>query len=243
MSRRFFDEARFEQGVPCELGEAASHHIARVLRMRPGETLTVFNGTGGEWQARLESVGRHSVVVVPETFHGMDRTPALPCTVALPVIKGDRMDYAIQKGTELGATAFRLVHCARSDVRLDGERLQRKLAHWRQVAISACEQCGLNRVPDVAPVAPLADIVSGATASLRLIAHPGDSPLAPDALATAGDVLLLTGPEGGFSDDEIALARAHGFHCFAFGERVLRAETAPPVLLAVLQQMHRQPFP
>ncbi|MBF1803280.1 16S rRNA (uracil(1498)-N(3))-methyltransferase [Alloalcanivorax profundimaris] len=233
MSRRFFDDQPFTQDQPVALGVGPSHHIAKVLRMNPGDELTLFNGQGGEWSAVLESVGKKSVTARPLAFHERDRTAPVPVTLGLPLIKGDRMDYALQKATELGVAAIRVLDTERTEVRLKGERAVKKADHWWQVVISACEQCGLNRPPALDGPLPLKDFLADA-GGLALIAHPGEAPLGAAALRDATAVTLLTGPEGGFSDPELAAARAAGFLPFALGERVLRAETAPVALLASL---------
>lgn len=233
MSRRFYDPQRFQAGHAAELGPHASHHIGKVLRMRPGDPLTLFNGEGGEWSATLEAVDKKTVTVLPHAFVDIDRAAPRPVTLGLPLIKGDRMDFAIQKAVEMGAAAIRILESERTEVRLKGERENKKLAHWRQVAISACEQCGLNRPPAVDGVLSLKTFVDQAQ-DLKLIAHPGERPLDVAAVRGAPAISLLTGPEGGFSDDELADARQAGFHGFALGERVLRAETAPVALLASL---------
>lgn len=233
MSRRFFDPQRFQASRPAELGPHASHHIGKVLRMRPGDPLTLFNGEGGEWSATIEAVDKKAVTVLPDAFLDLDRAAPRPVTLGLPLIKGDRMDFAIQKAVEMGAAAIQVLESERTEVRLKGERESKKLEHWRQVAISACEQCGLNRPPVVDGVMPLKTFIDQAQ-GLRLIAHPGERPLDAVAVRDATTLSLLTGPEGGFSDDELAAARQAGFHGFALGERVLRAETAPVALLASL---------
>ena len=233
MSRRFFDPQSFQAGRPAELGPHASHHIGKVLRMRPGDALTLFNGHGGEWSATIEAVDKKTVTVLPGAYIAVDRAAPRPVTLGLPLIKGDRMDFAIQKAVEMGASAIRVLESERTEVRLKGERESKKLEHWRQVAISACEQCGLNRPPVVDGVLSLTTFLDQAQ-GLALIAHPGERPLEVEAVRGATTISLLTGPEGGFSDDELAAARRAGFLGFALGERVLRAETAPVALLASL---------
>ena len=238
MSRRFFDPQRFQASRPAELGPHASHHIGKVLRMRPGDPLTLFNGEGGEWSATIEAVDKKAVTVLPDAFLDLDRAAPRPVTLGLPLIKGDRMDFAIQKAVEMGAAAIQVLESERTEVRLKGERESKKLDHWRQVAISACEQCGLNRPPVVDGVMPLRTFIDQAQ-GLRLIAHPGERPLDAAAVRDATAITLLTGPEGGFSDDELAAAQEAGFLGFALGERVLRAETAPVALLASLWTLIR----
>ncbi|MCU5785181.1 16S rRNA (uracil(1498)-N(3))-methyltransferase [Alloalcanivorax marinus] len=233
MSRRFFDDQPFAAQQPVALGAGPSHHIAKVLRMGVGESLTLFNGQGGEWSAVLEEVGKKAVIARPLAFTDVDRSAPLPVTLGLPLIKGDRMDFAIQKAVEMGAAAIRVLNTERTEVRLKGDREDKKFDHWRQVIISACEQCGLNRPPTLEGPLPLNDFLAGA-GGLKLIAHPGREPLRPEALAGAEAITLLTGPEGGFSDPELAAAGDAGFLPFALGERVLRAETAPVALLGAL---------
>ncbi|MCG8394726.1 MAG: 16S rRNA (uracil(1498)-N(3))-methyltransferase [Pseudomonadales bacterium] len=234
MARRFFDDQEFQSGLATELGANASHHIGKVLRMVEGDELVVFNGRGGEWHARITAMGKKTVTVEPLAFHADDRSAPIAVTVALPMIKGDRMDYAIQKATELGAARIVVLDTERCEVRLKGDRQEKKLGQWQQIAISACEQCGLNRPPVVEGVMPLKDWLATDLPPLRLIAHPGESPFSPSALEQVDALALLTGPEGGFSDEELQAATDKHFTAFALGNRVLRAETAPVALLAAL---------
>jgi 16S rRNA (uracil1498-N3)-methyltransferase len=237
MSRRFFDPQPFTSGESAELGEDASHHIARVLRMRPADAITIFNGEGGEWSAVIDAVGKKSVMVNVGEYCAADRTPALPLHIALPVIKGERMDVAIQKATELGATSFQLLETARSDVRLGGDRLDKKLGHWQRVAISACEQCGMNRVPRISPPISLAEFLEVPRDGLTLFGQPAQAPLSQVLADRPANLWLVTGPEGGFSDEEVRLLTESGAQAVTLGERVLRAETAPLALLASVQAL------
>jgi 16S rRNA (uracil1498-N3)-methyltransferase len=232
--RRFYDDQPFSIARQTALGEDVSHHISRVLRMQPGDEIVVFNGQGGEWQARIDSIDKRHVCVVPLQHQPDDRTPSCRVHLALPLIKGDRMDYALQKATELGAASFQLLSTERTDVRLDGGRTEKRMQHWQQVVISACEQCGLNRIPAVHAPISLSGYLQEKRDGNCLIAHPGEAAIAMTALQQAVSIHLLTGPEGGFSAVEIELARAQGFQPFALGQRVLRAETAPAALLAAI---------
>jgi len=237
--RRFYDKQSFSQSQQAVLGEAASHHIGKVLRMQPDDELVIFNGDGGEWHARITSVGKRNVTVDVLTHVANNRTPGIAANIALPIIKGDRMDYALQKATELGAAAFQPLVTERTEVKLYNDRIDKKLLHWQQVAISACEQCGMNRVPSVEPPMRLNEylekIATEAIAgALKLIAHPGEQTLPNSILCEATQITLLTGPEGGFSSSEVEAAISAGFQPFALGQRILRAETAPPALLAAI---------
>lgn len=233
MTRRFYDPQDFTEGSAATLGPGASHHISRVLRMQPGDELIVFNGRGGEWSAVIESVSKQGVAVRPAAFLDTDRVPSLAIHLGLPLIKGDRMDYALQKATEMGAASITLVDYQRNDVRLNAQRMEKKRGHWEGVILSACEQCGLNRPPALHGSLALDEMVSR-DHDLKLVAHPGEAPLSLERVRQSQSVLLLTGPEGGFTGEELDRCRDAGFQCVALGERVLRAETAPVALMAVL---------
>lgn len=230
---RFYDPQPFSADVAVSLSAAPAHHAARVLRLAVGDEVTLFNGEGGEWQVRLTQVDRKQVQAVPFHFEPSNRTPDTDATLWLPLIKGDRMDWAIQKATEMGVLRIRLYTSERTEVRLKKERLDKKLQHWQQVAISACEQCGMNRLPLIDPPAALSSLWSEAPNQLALIAQPGNSTLSLPASGAAA-FTLLTGPEGGFSDSELAAANAAGFKAFSLGNRILRAETAPVALLGAI---------
>jgi len=218
------------------LPEDVSTHVARVLRARAGQLLTLFDGRGGEYQATILAIDRRGVRVQIDLHRAIERESSLNVTLLQALARGERMDFITQKATELGAAAIVAWIAERSVVRLNGAALARRCEHWRAVAISACEQCGRNRVPTIDAVADLAS-ASALTdsASLRLMLAP-DAERSMTALVQSGSgISLLVGPEGGFSDDELALARQHGFQSCALGPRVLRAETAPLAALAALQ--------
>jgi 16S rRNA (uracil1498-N3)-methyltransferase len=223
-------------GDSCLLPADVSTHLARVLRARPGQLITLFDGRGGEYQATILAIDRHGVRVQIDQHCAIERESTLKVTLLQALARGERMDFITQKATELGAAAIVIWVAERSVVRLTGEALARRCEHWRAVAISACEQCGRNRVPTIGTVADLAS-ASALTdsASLRLLLAP-DADRALTALVQSGSgISLLVGPEGGFSDDELAQARQHGFQSCRLGPRVLRAETAPLAALAALQ--------
>lgn len=233
MGRRFFDDQAFADDGEYVLGADASHHIARVLRMRDGDALTVFNGEGGEWPAAITGTRKQGVTVRTGAHVPDDRTPALHVTIALPAIKGERMDIALQKATELGARRFQLIDTEHADVRLPAERLAKKMGHWQRVVISACEQCGMNRIPDIAAPVSLGQALQ-ASGDLVLFGQPGARPLLQADLSGVEKATLITGPEGGFSETELSLLSNSAARGIALGERILRAETAPLALLAGL---------
>jgi len=232
--RRFYHPQALTANQASHLSEGASHHISRVLRLNPGEQIVVFDGHSGEWLCEISTVERKVVTVLPVQFNAVLRTPMAEATLGLPLIKGDRMDMAIQKATEMGVRRIQLLDTRYTDVRLRGERLEKKLEHWQRIIASACEQCELNVLPQLLPVAPILEWLPTVATPLRLIAHPGQVPLRQLLPATPQALTLITGPEGGFTDEEVAAAQAQGFHCITLGERILRAETAPIALLGAI---------
>jgi 16S rRNA (uracil1498-N3)-methyltransferase len=231
---RFFTQQSLSCGESVDLEPGPSRHIAAALRLKPGAHLRIFNGEGGEYLARLSAVGKQKVTADVQEFFPEERESSLRIVLGLAVSRGERMDLAVQKSTELGVAAIVPLLTERTEVRLKGERLNKKLQHWRQVAISACEQCGRNRVPELRPPTPLAQWLAEATADIKLVLHhrAGQS-LAQ--LAPAASVVLLIGPEGGLAAAEIDAAEAAGFLPLRLGPRVLRTETAPLAAISILQ--------
>jgi 16S rRNA (uracil1498-N3)-methyltransferase len=213
-----------------------SAHVARVLRARAGELLTLFDGRGGEYDATILQIDRRGLQVRIDLQRPIERESPLRVTLLQALARGERMDFIVQKATELGAAAIVPWGGERSVVRLDGAALARRCEHWRAVAISACEQCGRNRVPVIAAVSDLAAACAQSEAgSLRLLLAPDADHTLTSMAGQSSSISLLIGPEGGFSDDELALAQQHGFRSCRLGPRVLRAETAPLAALAALQ--------
>ena len=216
-----------------ELPEAAAHHAVRVLRLRAGDRVVLFDGCGGEYEARLALPGRGRVLAQTEEHRALERESPLAVTLVQAVSSGEKMDYTVQKAVELGVAALHPVLSARSVVRLDGERGAKKLAHWRRIAIAACEQCGRNRIPTIAE--PVALARYRAPEGARILLSPaGTGSLA--ALARS-PVVLAAGPEGGFDDGEERLLERAGFAAVRLGPRVLRTETAALAALAALNAL------
>lgn len=228
---RYFCPLPLGEGAELALPAAAARHV-QVLRHQPGQTITLFNGQGGQWQATILAMGRNDVRVRVDRHEPVEREPARPVQLALGMPANERMDWLVEKATELGVTSLQPLHTAHSVLRLSGERASKKQAHWQQVAVAACEQCGGNRVPEVHPVADLGQWLQGLgeTGDLRCVLSldEGSRPLA-DVLQDRPPhtaVQFLSGPEGGLSPQEEAQARAAGFVPVSLGPRVLRAETA-----------------
>lgn len=221
-------------GTSLDLPDEAARHVAQVLRMRVGEPLVLFNGEGGEYQATITATGRRDVAVSIDSFDPVDRESRLDITLVQCVSKGERMDYTVQKAVELGVSHILPLLSERSVVKLDAERWDKKLEHWRGIAASACEQSGRTRLPEVAPVQKLDAWLATRDAALRLVLAPTES-VSLKALPPAASIALLIGPEGGLSDNEIAAARRAGCVGIGLGPRVLRTETAGVAALAALQ--------
>lgn len=253
------------RGSRVELPPDAAHHALRVLRLDEGQAVAVFCGHGGEYEAVLEAARGKSAQVLLGTFHADDRVPQVDVHVQQAVVATEKMDWVVEKSVELGARWFTPVLAERSVVRLSGERAGKRAAHWQALAVSASEQCGLNRLLEVRPVQTLDAVFASLDSSdaLRFMLHPeGERSLTsaliavfggagrtgapaggqhPPAAAGSGpaappsSLTLLVGPEGGLSPGEVARARAAGYRPVTLGPRVLRTETAALAALAALR--------
>jgi 16S rRNA (uracil1498-N3)-methyltransferase len=216
-------------------GNAASH-IARVLRLKPGDALTLFDGRGGEYAARIETIRNGAVVVEVQERSALERESPLSLTLAQGVSRGERMDWVVQKATELGATRIIPLLTERSVVRLDSKQSARKLQHWQGIAIAACEQSGRNRIPDMAAPLDLHDFLRGIDSrATRLLLSPSGTQRVNDLEAPDGGIVILIGPEGGLAESEQRAALNAGFMPVRLGPRVLRTETAAVAALTLLQ--------
>ncbi len=231
---RFFIDAPLNLGEH-ELPEAQAHYIGRVLRMAEGDAVQLFDGSGQEYLGQLLEVGKKRVrVQLDEQFAGQVES-SLPIHLGQGLSRGERMDWAIQKATELGVSEITPIISERCEVRLKDERADKRLAHWRQIAVSACEQCGRSRVPVIHAPVLLGEWLKQIDAGLKLVLHPVAEPLVSHAKPAS--LAFVIGPEGGLTDGEVDQAKAAGFHAARLGPRVLRTETAPVVALAVAQQL------
>lgn len=231
---RFFVPLELPSGTEIELPERAARHCT-VLRLRRGDDVVVFNGEGGEFSAELTRVSRDDVRARLISKQAVERESPLAITLAQCLSSADRMDITLQKSTELGVSRIVPIASQRSVVKLSNERADRRVVHWRNVLVAACEQCGRNRVPEITAITDLAAFlgVPGGE-GLRLL-------LAPDAsrdlksLEPSRAVTLLVGPEGGLAPEERRHAETRGFVPIRFGPRILRTETAPLAAIAAMQ--------
>ncbi|MGE4316085.1 16S rRNA (uracil(1498)-N(3))-methyltransferase [Acinetobacter sp.] len=230
---RFYIEADLAMDMHVELTETVFHHWVKVLRAQAGEKATLFNGQGGEYEVTLIEVAKKSARVSVDSFNPDDRTPAFSTLLGQVMSKGDRMDYAIQKATELGVSKIQLLTSERCEMRLKYDRDQKKIDHWQGIAIAACEQCGMNKVPEVLAPVSLQDWLASELPTTKLVLAPNKDQVNVLENATQ-DIVLLIGPEGGLSEAEIQLSNNTGFINWCIGNRVLRTETAPIVALSIL---------
>ena len=236
---RFYCPVPLSVGACVDLPENAARHACRVLRLRAGDELTLFDGSGGEYAARITEVARERVSVELLQWRDVDCEAPLRLTLVQALQAGEKMDMTIQKAVELGVSRIVPVASKRSVVRLDGERAQRRLEHWRGVVASACEQCGRNRVPEVSPLSALDRWLRlpASTGALRLMLVPGAAQTLGDLAipAPGSEVELLIGAEGGLAPEEVALAASAGYLGVRLGPRILRTETAGLAALAAIQ--------
>jgi len=234
---RFYCPAELATGAMVALPAQAAHHAARVLRLEIGDRVTLFNGKGGECEARLARIGKQDAVAEILAWHEVERESVLQVTLAQAVSAGEKMDFTLQKAVELGIGAIQPLTSERSVVRLTGERAEKRVAHWQGVAVAACEQCGRNRIPQVAPLEALPTWLSEQQTGLRLILSPEADQGLRDLPRPTEPVTLLVGPEGGFSQGEIEAALRRGFTPVRLGPRILRTETAALTMLAAMQAL------
>ena len=242
--RVYLDQA-LQSGAELVLDKAAAHYLVSVLRLRADDALIVFNGSGGEYTATLQSAtNKQATIIIDSHTVGVAPSP-VQIVLAIGLSRGERMDWVIQKAVELGVNEIIPLFTERCEVKLKGERALKKLGHWQQIAISACEQSQRNDVPTIKPVQPLMEFLAACTppanSDLKLILDPRaerslGSTLLKQSTSTK-TIVLLSGPEGGFSDGEIKQAQQKGVISAGLGPRVLRTETAPLAALSIVQAL------
>ena len=233
---RIHCDLRLGPGAQFALAPEAAQHVAKSLRLKAGDTLVVFDGRGGEYDAAIQRVEKDRVDVKVGGFRDEDVESRLRVGLVQGLPEADKMDWIIQKAVELGVAWVQPIVCDRSVVRLAGERAARRETHWRRVAVAACEQSGRNRIPEVRPTLGFQSWVAVPAAARRWVLTPGAPALAAQP-APGGDLELLVGPEGGLSEREMDLALSQGGICVGLGPRVLRAETAPLAALAAIHAL------
>jgi 16S rRNA (uracil1498-N3)-methyltransferase len=235
---RFFCPHALATGQVISLPEAVAHHI-QVLRLTPGDQITLFNGEGGEYMATLATVDKRRATAKIKEFSSREAELAHTVTLAQALPEGAKMDWIIEKAVELGASGVQPLAAQRCVVRLAGERAQKKIQHWQGVAISAAEQCGRNRVPHIADIADFPSWIAHQNSLPRILLTPRADMKLTDWMRQQPPqpLILMIGPEGGFSEQEEDAARRHGAIALSIGPRVLRTETAGLAALAVLSAL------
>ncbi len=233
---RFYIEGRLREGSTCTLPEEAAHHAVRVLRLRSGDEVTLFDGRGGEYAARIAAIERTRVAIDVLGHRAVEREAALRLVLVQGVSSGERMDFTVRKAVELGVAEVHPVLAATSVARPKGERAAARHEHWQRIAIAACEQCGRNQIPKVMPLIALSDY-RAESAGLKLLLSPlSEAPLSK--VAAKGDgFVIAAGPEAGFNAAEEAALVEAGFVPVRLGPRVLRTETAALAALAALNAL------
>ena len=236
---RVYHDGPLAEDADVTLDEGASTHVQRVLRLRPGAALRLFNGRGGEFEAVIEGAGRARARVRVGRHHPRDVESPLAITLAQGISRGERMDLTLQKSVELGVARIAPLVTSHCQVRLEGERLERRHRHWQGVITSACEQCGRTRLPELLPAADLSEWLTAPAeaGTLRIVLdHRAQQGLSGLTLRPRAATLLI-GPEGGLEEAEVEAARQAGYLALSLGPRILRTETAGLAALAAIQTL------
>ena len=229
---RFYCPVEIPVSGSIRLPDAAAHHAFRVLRMGRGEALAIFDGKGIEAQCRI--LDAPFVEILERAM--VDRESVLAVTLVQALVSNEKMDWVVQKAVELGAKSIQVVETERCTVRLSGDRARKREEHWRQVAISACEQCGRNIVPEILPIVPLKAWLSMPRGGKKLFLSPQGKPLR-EFFRPEGEIHILIGPEGGLTLEEEVNAASSGFKAWSLGPRILRTETAGLAALSALSAL------
>ncbi|HEX9584030.1 MAG TPA: 16S rRNA (uracil(1498)-N(3))-methyltransferase [Gammaproteobacteria bacterium] len=232
---RLYVDARLATGETISVAGEPARYLGKVLRLEAGARIVLFNGNGGEYEATIIRMQSGRAEISLGEFAEPARESPLRITLAQGLSRGVRMDFMIQKAVELGVAAVAPIATARSVVRLDGPRLERRRLHWRGVAISACQQCGRTRLPEILPPQSLRELLESDTGGARLVLSPTATATIDAAKAIESRVTLLVGPEGGLEDAELAAAVGAGYRPTRLGPRVLRTETAALAAISALQ--------
>ena len=232
---RIYTNQPLAPDIEVTLGDSAARHLATVLRARAGDPVILFNGEGGEYWGLLGQVSAKKVTVSLTGFDDTDRESPLKTCLGVGLSRGERFEWVLQKATELGVTEIFPLITERTEVRLKGDREEKKLQRWQQMVVSACEQCGRNRIPVLHPPQKLTEW-QAVEADLKLVLHHRSAFGIGDLQAVKpASIAMAIGPEGGLSDDEIDQLSQSGFRNLTLGPRVFRTETAPIAALSVFQ--------
>lgn len=235
---RIYQPGHYQLGQILTLNQAASQHVGLVLRLTVGDKITLFCGDNTEYLACITAIKKKLIEVSIETITEVSRESALQVHLAQSLVKGDKMDWIIQKAVELGVASITPLVTDRSVVRLDGDRLEKKRQHWQTVCIGACEQSGRNQIPPIHQALSFEQFLSQSDAKFTYMLSPQAEASWPKNLNSAEKRVILIGPEGGFSQQEVTFATQHQVRGIRMGPRILRAETAAITAIAVMQALY-----
>lgn len=219
------------------LESGASHHLSHVLRLKTGDSIKLFNGTGEEYSAKIAQLTKKNTSLEIETLLGTEPAGPLKISLTIGISRGERMDYALQKAVELGVTEFHPIFTKRSMVKLNGKRLEQRMQHWRGLLINACEQSGRCRLPNLKIPCSLAAALDNIPEGHAVLLHHLSEQTLSDLAKPQGAVTILVGPEGGLAEEERKLAVQRGFTPIRLGPRIMRTETAPVAAIAAIQTL------
>jgi 16S rRNA (uracil1498-N3)-methyltransferase len=244
MHTRFYHPAAIIVDQVTELSAENRHHAVRVLRLREGDLVTLFDGNGGEFSARIANINKSSTSVLVDRYYNTDRESPLHIELAQAICVNEKMDWIIQKAVELGVACIQPITTSRSIVHLSHERLSKRLQHWQKIVISACEQCGRNLLPQVLPLISLPEwLIQERGSKLPQDLHIMLSTIGTERLKNLSihpinpRVVLVIGPEGGFTHEENIAILNTGFIPLRLGRRILRTESAALAAIAALQAL------
>ena len=236
-SRRIYIDQPLRAGETLALPIETAHYLRKVLRLSDNAEVTLFDGSGFDYQAKLEYVGKKQLFASVSNAAATNNESLLDIHLGIGISRGERMDWVMQKCTELGVQKITPMFTERCEVKIDAQRLEKRLTHWRGITISACEQSGRSYLPQVLPAINLAEWIEQSTALHRFILHPEQSNDALPRSLNSSEIALLVGPEGGFEDSEVNAALEQGFISIQLGPRILRTETAPIAAISAMQAL------
>ena len=234
---RIFVDQPLVVGQTLSIRDETAHYLLRVLRVCVGQSIHLFNGQGGYYVANITETDRRSLSLMPANFNGDEKESSLNIVLAQGLSRGQKMDYTIQKAVELGVNRIVPVMSEFSNVKLTDARTPARIAHWKKIIISTCEQCGRNRIPEILAPVPLKEWVKGNGGLTRLVLDPGAEQVLADLPVPESGLVLLSGPEGGLSDIDLDAALRGGYQPVRLGPRILRTETAAVAAITVCQSL------
>jgi 16S rRNA (uracil1498-N3)-methyltransferase len=232
---RVYVDTKIILGEVITLEDSAAHHLIHVLKVRVGYTIQAFDGTGGYYQSKVVSRNKRSISLCPEEYVNEENESTLDLTLVQGISRGQKMDYTIQKAVELGVKTVVPLLSEFSNVKLDPERTHKRMGHWQQIIVNACEQCGRNILPILLNPMTLDDWIQVDNNQIKIVLHPGTSQSFSSINSNTTAISLICGSEGGLSDSEVEVCDKSGYQRVSLGPRILRTETAAIVALAICQ--------